>query len=300
MRPKELGNMNEENEEDRALLPFEDGSRLIRRQWHDGRWFFSVVDVIAVLTDSEAPRTYWGVLKGRLKAEGASQLITNCKQLKMLAMDGKMRLTDAADAETMLRIIQSIPSPKAEPVRQWLAHVGAQRLEEAAAELTEDQQRQILRGDIAEKNTTLAATARAAGVLTSRDFAVFTDYGYMGLYNGEKARDIAARKGLPKGEAILDWMGSDELAANWFRITQTRAKLERDGVKTKAESNATHYVVGQAVRGAIASLGGDMPETLPTPEKSVKQIEREERERLIREAEERRQPSLFEPEDPKE
>jgi DNA-damage-inducible protein D len=274
-----------------------DGIRVIRRQWRHDRWYFSVVDVIAVLTDSETPGTYWRVLKHRLQQEGASETVSNCNALKMLALDGKMRLTDTADAETMLRIIQSVPSPKAEPVKQWLARVGAQRLDEAAAELTEDQRRQLLRGEIAEKNTSLAETARGAGVIITRDFAIFQDYGYMGLYNGEKARDIAARKGLARGEAVLDWMGGEELAANWFRITQTEAKLRRDGVRTKPESNATHYTVGRAVRGAIAGLGGDMPETLPTPEKSTKQIEREERERLMREAEERRQPSLLDPEE---
>jgi DNA-damage-inducible protein D len=104
-----------------ALLPFEGNGRLIRRQWHDGRWFFSVVDVVAVLTDSADPGNYWRVLKSRLQAEGAGEPITNCNRLKMQALDGKLRETDAADVETMLRIIQSIPSPRAEPVKQWLA-----------------------------------------------------------------------------------------------------------------------------------------------------------------------------------
>lgn len=285
------------DEEDRGLLPFEDGSRLIRRQWHKGRWFFSVVDVIAILTDSDAPNQYWRDMKRRMTGEGWAETQANCLQLKMLALDGKMRVTDAADAETMLRIVQSIPSPKAEPVRQWLAQVGAQRLEEAAAELDEDQRRQILRGEVADKNRGLTDTVKNAGVITTRDFAVFNDHGYMGLYDGEKARDIAARKELGKGEAILDWMGSEELAANWFRITQTEAKLRRDGVETKAEANVTHFEVGRAVRQTIAGLGGTMPEDLPTPTQSIKELERAERERLIQEAQERLQPPLFEPEE---
>ena len=223
---------------DRALLPFDDGgedgvSRLVRRQWHDGRWFFSVVDVIAVLTDSDAPGTVLGHMKQRLaKDEGFSEVFTKCEKLKMRAFDGKMRPTDAADVETMLRIIQSVPSPKAEPVRQWLAQVGAQRLEEVAAGLPEEQKRTPLRGEVAEKNSLLADTVTIAGVITRRDFAIFQDYGYMGLYAGEKARDIAARKGLARGEHVLDWMGSTELAANWFRITQAEEKLRRDGVST--------------------------------------------------------------------
>jgi DNA-damage-inducible protein D len=285
---------------DHALLPFAAGgdgsaSRLIRRQWHEGRWFFSVIDVIAVLTDSAAPRRYWSDLKRKLHDdEGFSQLYAIIVQLKMLAPDGKKYATDAADVETMLRIVQSVPSPKAEPVRQWLAQVGAQRLEEVAATLGEDQRRQLLRGEIAEKNRSLADTVTGAGIVTSRDFAIFQDHGYMGLYAGEKARDIAARKGLARGERVLDWMGSEELAANWFRITQAEAKLRRDGVDNKADANATHFTVGRAVRRFIVDeLGGTPPEELPTPAQSIPKIERAERARLEREAQTRRQPSLF-------
>ena len=104
----------------------------IRRHWDDSRrnWYFSVVDVIAALTDSENPAVYWRVLKKRLKDEGADQTVTKCNGFKMPAADGKMRLTDIADAETMFRIIQSIPSPKAEPFKRWLARVGYERVQE--------------------------------------------------------------------------------------------------------------------------------------------------------------------------
>src|SRR5258708_7867470 len=116
--------------DDRALLPFdEDDGRLIRRQWHDGRWFFSVVDVLGLLTDSERPRKYWSDLKAKLREEGFDELSAKIGQLKLRALDGKRYATDAADAETMLRIVQSIPSPKAEPVKQWLAKVGTEQLE---------------------------------------------------------------------------------------------------------------------------------------------------------------------------
>lgn len=98
-------------------------------------WFFSVVDVIGILTeqsDVNGARNYWKVLKNRLKNEG-SQVVTNCNRLKLTAQDGKKRLTDVADAETMLRIVQSVPSPKAEPVKLWLAKVGHERIKEMAA-----------------------------------------------------------------------------------------------------------------------------------------------------------------------
>ncbi len=292
--------MSDENEQDSsaALLPFDDGSagRVIRRQWHDGRWFFSVVDVIAVLTDSDAPRQYWYDMKKRIQDEGFRELSAKCLQLKMRSPDGKKRETDAADVETMLRIIQSIPSPKAEPVRQWLAKVGAQKLEEVAAELDEGQRRLLLRGEVATQNSSLADTAKGASVLTNRDFAIFQDWGYKGLYAGETARDIAARKGLGKGQHILDHMGSTELAANLFRITQTDEKLrtmQGQGSVTKAEANATHHAVGREVREAIARIGGTMPEDLPTPAESIQQVERREQRRI--EAE--RQLSLFPPSD---
>jgi len=119
--------------EDMSLALIEEqADRKIRRVWHDGRWFFSVIDVVGVLTDSLNPGTYWRVLKLRLKEEGSSETVTKCNSLRMVAADGKQRLTDAADTETMLRLIQSIPSPKAEPIKQWLARVGAKRVEELA------------------------------------------------------------------------------------------------------------------------------------------------------------------------
>ncbi len=110
-------------------------NKRIRTAWDEEReeWYFSIVDVIAVLTDQATPRnasTYWAVLKKRLKDEGANELLTNCKQLKMTAADGKKRLTDVANTEQLLRIIQSVPSPKAEPFKEWLATVGRERIEE--------------------------------------------------------------------------------------------------------------------------------------------------------------------------
>jgi BRO family, N-terminal domain len=115
----------------------------IRRGWLDGRWWFSVVDVIWVLTDSTSPRRYWVAMKSRIDDEGFREVSTKCRQLRMRAKDGKMRETDAADAETLLRIIQSVPSPKAEPVKQWLARVGAERLETAMPRPLDASQRGI-------------------------------------------------------------------------------------------------------------------------------------------------------------
>ena len=101
----------------------------IRRIWQDEKWYFSVVDVVTALTDSADGRKYWNKLKQRLREEG-NETVTNCHQFKLPAADGKMRLTDCADTEQLLRIIQSIPSPKAEPFKRWLAAVGAERIRE--------------------------------------------------------------------------------------------------------------------------------------------------------------------------
>ena len=106
-------------------------NKQVRSQWDEERqtWFFSIVDIVGVLTDSPNPRTYWSVLKTRLKKEG-SELATNCSQLKMKSADGKQYLTEVANTEQLLRLVQSIPSPKAESFKQWLARVGYERIEE--------------------------------------------------------------------------------------------------------------------------------------------------------------------------
>lgn len=280
--------------DDQALLPFDDGStgRVIRREWHDGRWFFSVVDVVAILTDSTAPLQYWRDMKRRMTGEGWAETQAKCLPLKMRALDGKKRETDAADTETMLRIVQSIPSPKAEPVKQWLAREGARSLEETAATLDEGPYRLLLRGEVATQNKSLATSAADGHGITSRDFGIFQDWGYKGLYDGERARDIAARKGLAKGQDILDHMGSTELATNLFRIVQTRDKLNQlaeEGITGKTVANETHYGVGKVVRAAIEQIGGTMPEDLPTPAESINELEQREQQR----AQAKLQPSLF-------
>lgn len=152
-----------------------------------------------------------------------------------------------------------------------------QELSENFEKLSEEQKRLAIRGELKHHNKSLADAAHEAGVETSRDYAIFQNFGYMGLYGGLKAQDIAKRKGLKKGQAILDHMGSTELAANLFRATQTDEKLRRDHVKGKAAANTTHFAVGKKVRETIKELGGTMPEDLPTPDKSIKQIESEQK-----------------------
>lgn len=157
-----------------------------------------------------------------------------------------------------------------------------QELIEDYDRLTEDQKRLSIRREMIEHNKSLSEAAQNAGVITPQDFAVFHNKGYQGLYGGLGAKEIHARKGLKKGQNILDHMGSTELAANLFRATQTDEKLRRENIRGKSKANQTHYEVGRKVRETIAELGGTMPEDLPTPDKSIKQIEREHKNRQLK------------------
>ena len=147
-------------------------------------------------------------------------------------------------------------------------------------QLDEDRRRLVVRGDIKQWNQLLAETAHEAGVITNEEFAIFQNAGYMGLYGGLDVEDIHARKQLEVGQKILDYMGSTELIANLFRISQTEEKIRKDKVHGAEAATSVHYNVGKEVRAAIANIGGTMPEDLPTPEKSIQQIEKEQMARL--------------------
>ena len=138
--------------------------------------------------------------------------------------------------------------------------------------LTEDEKRFYQRNLTKKGNYSLNQAAKKAGV---KNFDKFHNSGYRGLYNGETVNDIAKRKKLKYREDILDNMGSEELAANLFRITQTEAKLKKDNIKGEKEANKTHYNIGKNIREVIAKNGGTMPEDLPTPTKSLKELEKE-------------------------
>ncbi len=147
---------------------------------------------------------------------------------------------------------------------------------------TEEEKRIFLRKEMAEHNKHLAEAAKAAGVISSIDYAVFQNHGYMGLYNGLDAKGIHRRKGLKKTENILDHMGSSELAANLFRATQTEEKLKRENIKGKQKANQTHFEVGKKVRKTIQELGGTMPENLPVADSIKKFDKKDEAKKLKR------------------
>ena len=149
-------------------------------------------------------------------------------------------------------------------------------------QMSEDQKRLAIRNEMIAHNKSLAEAAQMAGIADQREYAIFQNKGYQGLYGGLGAKEIHARKGLKKSQKILDHMGSTELAANLFRATQTDEKLRRENIQGKQAAYDTHYQVGKKVRQTIKELGGTMPENLPTPEKSVKQIEREVERRKLK------------------
>jgi DNA-damage-inducible protein D len=163
--------------------------------------------------------------------------------------------------------------PGKEIVAQGQTYFATQtRRQELNDEEMEEQRRLAIRGELRQHNSSLAEAARDAGVIEPRDYAIFQNHGYMGLYGGLGAQDIHRHKGLKKSQQILDHMGSTELAANLFRATQAEDKLRREQIHGKAKANATHREVGAKVRKTIEELGGTMPENLPAAE-SIKKIE---------------------------
>lgn len=149
-------------------------------------------------------------------------------------------------------------------------------------QMSEDQKRLAIRNEMIAHNKSLAEAAQMAGIADQREYAIFQNKGYQGLYGGLGAKEIHARKGLKKSQKILDHMGSTELAANLFRATQTDEKLRRENIQGKQAAYDTHYQVGKKVRQTIQELGGTMPEDLPTPQKSIAQIEREQETRKLK------------------
>lgn len=150
-------------------------------------------------------------------------------------------------------------------------------LDEQFNKLTEDDKRLATRNELTKHNKSLVEAAKKCGVT---NYAVFQNFGYKGLYGGLTAQDIKRKKNLDKNQQILDHMGSTELAANLFRATQTDEKLRRENIKGQYEANQTHFEVGAKVRKAIKEIGGTMPEELPTPKESIKQLEKSNKNKL--------------------
>lgn len=211
---------------------FED--RQVRSHWdaEQEKWYFSIVDVVAILTDSPNPRKYWSVLKTRLKKEG-SELATNCSQLKMQSADGKYYKTDVADTEQLLRLIQSVPSPKAEPFKQWLAKVGSQRLDQIQdPELSIQQALQDYRNlgysddwinqrlKSIEIRKELTDEWQRTGITGNKEFAILTNI-LTKTWSGKSVKEYKEYKGLKK-QNLRDNMTSTELILNMLAEASTK------------------------------------------------------------------------------
>lgn len=155
-----------------------------------------------------------------------------------------------------------------------------QEIADAFNQLDEDNKRLVIRGEVKSWNSMLADAAHRAGITEQTEYAEFQNAGYMGLYGGLRVADIHTRKKLSRDQKILDHMGSEELGANLFRITQTEAKMRRDEPQGLDAASSIHYTVGKEVRETIKKIGGTMPENLPTPKKSISEIEQEQLKQL--------------------
>ena len=251
--------------------------RKVRTVWDDEKekWYFSIVDVVSVLTDSVDATAYWGKLKQRLKEEG-NETVTNCHGLKMKATDGKMRLTDVADTEQLLRIIQSIPSPKAEPFKQWMAHVASERLDQMQdPELSIEQAmmdykrlgysdnwiNQRLKSIEIRKD--LTDQWKLHNVEEGVQYATLTDIIYQ-QWTGKSAKEYKQFKGLKK-ENLRDNMTNEELVLNMLAELSTTSITKAKNPQTLGENMQCAADGGDVARVACEQLEQKTGREVVTP-----------------------------------
>lgn len=253
------------------------GSDKIRAVWDDEqeKWYFSVVDVVAVLTESPNPQTYWRVLKKRLKDEG-NETVTNCNGLKMPAADGKMRLTDVADTEQLLRIIQSVPSPKAEPFKQWLAKIGTARLDQMQDPELSIQQAMIdykrlgysdnwinQRLKSIEIRKDLTDQWKLHNVEEGVQYATLTDIIYQS-WAGRTSKEYKKLKGLKK-ENLRDNMTNEELVLNMLAELSATSITKAKNPQTLDENKTCAKEGGDVARVAREQLESKTGRSVVSP-----------------------------------
>ncbi len=252
----------------------------IRVAWDDEaeKYFFSVVDVIAVLTESANPQTYWRVLKKRLSDEGF-ETVTNCNALKLPAADGKMRLTDVADLEQILRIVQSVPSKKAEPLKRWLAQVGSERIQQmidpelAIQQAVADYKKQgysdkwiANRVKSIDARNELTNEWKRSGMQEGRDFAILTDL-ITKAWSGKTTKEYKKFKGLTK-ENLRDNMSTIELALNTLAEASTTEISKRKNPRTMQQNMQIAKEGGNVAKAARNQLEATIGESVVSPIKA--------------------------------
>ena len=254
-------------------------NKQVRTLWNadEEEWYFSVVDIVSVLTDNDyqAARNYWKVLRKRLSDEG-SELVTNCNRLKMPASDGKMRETDCLDTKGVLRLVQSIPSPKAEPFKMWLAQVGSERLDEIA-----DPEKAILRGadfyrakgytegwinqrlQTIEMRKELTDEWKERGIEQEKDYAILTNE-MTKAWSGLSVKEYKELKGLKK-ENLRDNMTNIELVLNMLAEVTTTAISKREQPDTFEESKTIAKRGGKVAKNARTDIESQLGQSVISP-----------------------------------
>lgn len=264
----------------------------IKRIRPDGSEYWAARELAPVLDYAKWENFYKVIKRAMIACENSGRSTLECfpevRKTSPMPNGGVKDILDYELSRYACYLIVQNGDPRKEVIALDQTYFAIQTYRQEVADrfnqLDEDSRRLVVRGDIKQWNQLLAETARNAGVITAEEFAIFQNAGYMGLYGGMTVDDIHRRKGLAIGQKILDYMGSTELIANLFRISQTEEKLRKDQVSTSDAATAVHYAVGNEVREAIRKIDGTMPEDLPTPEKSIAQLEREQMERLKQKA----------------
>lgn len=246
----------------------ENAFKKIKRIDENGSEYWSSRELAKVLEYPDYRKFLNVIGKAKISCENSGEVIHNHfvhKDEMVQIGSGAERLIDTIylSRYACYLIVQNSDPTKVVVAKGQTYFAIQTRRQEKTDNLLEDNHRVFLRSEMKKHNTNLMKTASVAGV---ESFAIFQNYGYKGLYGGLTMQDIHTKKKLKKTQKILDHMNSEELAANLFRATQTEAKIKRENIKGQSSANLAHYIVGQKVRGTIASLGGTMPEELPTPD----------------------------------
>jgi DNA-damage-inducible protein D len=252
------------NKVNKPILIFETLKKI--NEYHIEYWLAREIAKVLGYTDY---RNFEKVIKrAKQSCRNSGQSIKNhfvdVTDMVSIGSGAKRKVTDSNLSRYACYLIMQNADPSKEIVALGQTYFAIQtRRQEVQEQLVEDQKRVFLREEITAHNKHLAITASKAGV---RNYGVFTNYGYMGLYGGLKAQDIKSKKKLKNQDNVLDHMGSEELASNLFRATQTDAKIKRENIQGEAKANQAHFHVGKKVRQTIQELGGIMPERLPSSE----------------------------------